>query len=1305
MICAASGALAADNKPAIGFLTPKAAANKPGPELRAAREVSVKEHGAAAIMVTGAGQFADEKGQPAALGDFHVIWYHQGDSRDTAPPIWEGRTLEALRKYVSEGGGLFLSGAAFAMVHGLRVEPADPRRGGPGNDGSAAGIIPVMPKHPIFEGLKLDGQQVRLTDRGYPAFADFHPSRGPSKGMLLARAAPNGRENPLAEYELGKGRIIIMGWRLPHYSHASNPHRANLERLTANIIRYLSSPKTWQKVVVKPIKAPRPKGQAWVEPTLSETHVASLRLAIEDLADRSDDRYPKGKEYLKRLDALKQAHNGLRGKKGEDAQKRLAALDEQFRTLRRDALLANPLLDFERLLAVKRSSNNLALPANWQSNSSLRHTGHDNAIMALSPLRRDGKLAELFRPDGGRFVGDVDLHWDADRVVFSMPGKNGRWQVCEAGIDGSGFRELPLIVEPDVDNYDACYLPDDNVIFTSTAPFVGVPCVKGSSHVSNLFRFDSKTGKIRQLAFDQDHDWCPTVMNNGRVLYLRWEYSDIPHYVSRMLFHCNPDGTGQMEYYGSNSYWPNSVFYARPIPNHPTGVVGVVSGHHDVRRMGELVLFDPAKGRHEADGVVQRIPGRGKKVEPIIRDGLVRGSWPKFLHPWPLSDKYFIVSCKPTRQSWWGIYLVDVFDNILLLREEPFYALMEPIPIVPRNRPPVIPRQVKPGRKDAIMYMADVYAGPGLRGVPRATVKKLRLYTYHFAYHGMGGQSNRVGLDGPWDVKRIIGTVPVEPDGSAYFRVPANVPIGMHPLDEEDKALQLMRSWTTAMPGEVQSCVGCHEPQNSSVMNHDTAALRKPPAAITAWYGPTRGFSFEREVQPVLAAHCVGCHNGKPRDDGKTIPDFTARPHVHPQARSQGYNRGTKFTPSYIALRSFVRSPSIESDMHLLMPCEYHADTTKLVQLLKKGHHGVQLDAEAWDRIITWIDLHAPAHGTWHEIVGEKKVMRYRDRRREMLRRYADRDEDPEAVFPVGYARARGQRSEVRGRQETPHRVGAEGWPFDVAEAERRQASGGAPITQSVQLAEGVKLDLVRIPAGELVMGSGDGYPDERPPTCAKIAEPFWMGTFEVTNEQFACFDATHDSRLESGDFLQFSIRERGYPVDGPKQPVCRVSWLKATAFCRWLSEKTGEAFTLPTEAQWEWACRAGTDTPLWYGGCDVDFAKLANLADHSLRHVDTFGFGLPSGAVPPWRPAIDTVNDGHRVSAPVGTFAANPWGLHDMHGNVAEWTNDVSRTSRNAARGGSWYDRPQRARSSWRIDYPPWQGVYDVGFRVVARR
>ena len=490
------------------------------------------------------------------------------------------------------------------------------------------------------------------------------------------------------------------------------------------------------RLTVEPVAAepPAPAG-------IAEAEWQALERAVVDLNETFADRYPKGRYYLRLLRGLKNAHDALLTA-GPDLGRlhefQLRHIVDDFHNLQREALLANPLLDFDQLLLIERGANQLGLPANWQSNSSLPPQGYDNRLAVLSPVRSEGDLATVYQPEEGRFVGDVDLHWDAQRLLFSMPGSLGRWQVFELQLGGAAPRELPLIHEPDVDNYDACYLPDDRILFTSTAPFVGVPCVYGNSHVTNLYRLESD-GSIRQLTVDQEHNWCPTVLNNGRVLYLRWEYTDLPHSNSRILFHMNPDGTAQMEYYGSNSYFPNSFFYARPIPNHPSQVVGIATGHHGVARAGRLLILDPARGRQEAEGVVQEIPGWGKNVQAVIADPLVEGVWPQFLHPYPLSEKYFLVSARPDASRPWGIYLVDVFDNRVLIKEAPGHALLEPIPLRRTARPPAVADRIDLQRQDALIYMTDVYQGPGLRGIPRGTVKQLRLISYEFSYRDMGG--------------------------------------------------------------------------------------------------------------------------------------------------------------------------------------------------------------------------------------------------------------------------------------------------------------------------------------------------------------------------------------------------------------------------------------------------------------------------------------------------------------------------------------------------------------------------------------
>jgi formylglycine-generating enzyme required for sulfatase activity len=1051
----------------------------------------------------------------------------------------------------------------------------------------------------------------------------------------------------------------------------------------------------------------------------AEPKSAAVRAAIADLIQAFGPKYPKGPEFLRRLDTVEKAAEQL-GDAATDEQK--TASREALAALAREALLANPLLDFDKLLLVQRGTKapNLGLPMNWQSNSCLPKTGYDDQIAVLSPARPDGQLKTLYKPDGGRFVGDVDLHFNADRMLFSMPGAHDRWQIFEVRADGSGLRQITG-EQPDVDSYDACYLPSGKILFTSTACFIGVPCVYGSSHVANLYVMEADGKNIRQLCFDQEHDWCPTVLNNGRVLYSRWEYADTPHSNTRLLFHMNPDGTEQFEYLGSNSYWPNSIFYARPVPNHPTKVVGVIGGHHDNPRMGELVLFDPALGRHESTSAVQRIPGRGKKVETIIKDGLTLSSWPKFLHPYPLSEKYFLVSCKPTPQSHWGVYLVDTFDNFTLLKELPGYALFEPVPLRPTPTPPVVPEKVNLASKEALVYLPDIYAGDGLKGVPRGTVKHLRIFTYHFAYQGMGGLLGVVGMDGPWDIKRVLGTVPVNPDGSAKFKVPANTPISLQPLDAEGKALQLMRSWMTAMPGEVVQCSGCHEPQNTAppAKIKTTLALNQIPAEIKPWYGGVRGFSYAREVQPVVDKYCVGCHDGKPRPAGQKICNLRGDQRITDWSSitpGNGGDKAGKFSVGYAELHRFVRRPGIESEYHLLEPMEFHADTTHLVQMLQKGHYNVQLDPESWDRLVTWIDLNCPFHGTWGEDIEKPGVQR--ERRRDLLKRYGGVDDDPEAVPPAAAAVLPLVPPPVQAT--SPESIACPNWPFDAAEAKRRQAALGAT-RRKIDLDEGVVIDLALIPAGEFVMGSVKGYADERPLARLKIEKPFWMATCEVTNRAFNLYDPRHDSRVEDKNAYQFGIH--GYPMNKPEQPVVRVSWLEAVAFCRWLSAKTGQRFDLPTEAQWEWACRGGSAAAMSFGDLDSDFSRFANLADAKLSEFasDPYTVDTPLKNPPKyddWLPKDPRFNDGALLTVAPGKYLPNAWGLFDMHGNAAEWTRTTFRpypyreqdepaapaiTDKKVVRGGSWRDEPKRSTASFRLGYLPYQRVYNVGFRVVC--
>ncbi|MDR1493663.1 MAG: SUMF1/EgtB/PvdO family nonheme iron enzyme [Planctomycetaceae bacterium] len=982
---------------------------------------------------------------------------------------------------------------------------------------------------------------------------------------------------------------------------------------------------------------------------------------------------------------------------------------KEYETYRRELLLKNPLIRFEKLLV--RRAQNAGLTANWVSNCQRGKGGYGNALGTVNPIDPNSPFNAIIENPNGSFVGDVCLNWDAKRALVTALSNDKTWQIHELNLADGQLRQVTPSIAQDVDNTEGIYMPDGGVTFISTASMMGVPCVGGSDVVGNIYRLEPDGKTIRQLTFEQDQDWCPTMLHNGRIMYLRWEYVDLAHYFTRILFSMNPDGTNQMEHYGSGSFWPNSLFYAKAVEGHKTKFVGVVSGHHGTARAGELVVFDPVKGRREADGALQHIPGYGKPVEPIIADQLVDRSWPKFLFPVSLDENYYVVSCKMTPESPWAIYLVDTWDNMLKIREEPDYGLFEPTPVLKREQPPVIASRLDPTSDQASVFITDIYEGPGLRNVPRGTVKKLRVFAYSYGYRGIGGH-DVFGLESCWDGRRILGEAPVFEDGSAVFSIPANTPIAIQPLDEQGRSLQLMRSWFVGMPGEKVSCVGCHEQQNSVTPPKMTMASQSPVQRLKPYFGKERPFSFEGEIQPVLSRYCVGCHDGT----DKNIPNFADT--------NKSFDL---FSNAYHALAAYVRRPGPESDVYMFQPLEYHTSTSELFQILEKGHYNVELDRKSWELLHCWADLNVPYFGTWTEIADARKnkdqqenVAKMASRHNELKMLYADRNLDFETGAYTGYGEHKNV-SFVKPNELLKPNFSAPmipNWPLTRQQAIELQKQGVSSVEKSVAVDNEHSVNLVRIPAGTFIMGDENGALDELPRRPVTIQKPFWMTTTEVTNSLYKLYAPTHDSRFVDQWWKDHTTP--GYPANKPNQPVIRVNWQEANDFCKWLSEKTGKTFRLPTEAEWEWACRAGTDQPMWYGALDADFSKLENMADHSVHLFVVAGVNPQPVGHQPYRafiPHIENVNDGNMIAQDVGAYAPNAWGLYDMHGSVAEWTLSdykaypyVANDGRNAAhpssmktaRGGSWNDRPYRSRAGFRLNYAPWQKVHNVGFRVI---
>ena len=1043
----------------------------------------------------------------------------------------------------------------------------------------------------------------------------------------------------------------------------------------------------------------------------------SVRAAIEDMIDRFGDDYADGEAYLDELDALEAEPD-----RGADWQAR-------FDAFRRKALLANPLLDDLKLLVV-RCDHIPAPNDNFLTILKVSRQGWDNEFAVLSDLRSEKPtITPIFRPANARPICEPELHWDGKRVLFSSISEdNGNWAIFEVGLDGKNLKTLSPTDQPDVNFFDACYAPDGTIISCSNAGLQGLPCINGSDLMANIYKIDPETKKVRQLTFEQDSDWHPTPLKNGRIMYLRWEYSDIMHYYSRILFHMNPDGTNQTELYGSGSFFPTAFKHAREFPD-SSRIVGIGGGHHGRGDTGRLLIIDPTVGRKypfryhpetkewgpprsqfdahpevlpfEETGFYAEIPRRGEHVVGNVVDLQSSGLRYNFVFPYPLGGEYVLVNCeKAENPGTYGVYLADTFSNLTLIAEIEKQGLFWPTPIKEQPTPPVIQDRRAKNTDMATMFITNVYNGEGTKGVPPGTIKKLLLFAYHFCYLDSGGHES-VGVQSSWDIKQVLGTVPVDEDGSANFTVPANTSFGILPLDENGAAVQIMRSWTVGMPGEKATCNGCHESQLDITPAVLTSASRRPSSVIEEYNGPRRTMAFETELYyDVVLKYCIGCHDGSKEGRPSFADPKKAYDNIHP----------------------FVHRPGPETDMDVMPPYEYHVSTSELWKMLvEKGHYNVKLDEEAKERIASWIDLNAPWRGKWER-------PEQAERRLELSRLYAGVSEDYESDFDRQLEEARSKPKPEFVKPEPfvkpTDTLSAENWPFDEAKAKQLQetALAGGAARKTIELENGAAINFVRIPAGTFVMGSLDGYPDENPRCVVTIDKPFWMSETEITNEQYAAFNPDHDTRYLDEHGKDHIVP--GYIANHPKQPVARVSWLEAQEFVAWLAETHNCAAALPTEAQWEWAARAGSGEKFFFGPFEADFSPYANLADSDRRflyaqwespatiHVRN---PYPEDSVFPLRD--DRFKDNWFVVDYVAQTKPNAWGLYDMIGNVSEWTrsdyaaypyvggdgrNDGDAAAKKTARGGSWADRPKVTGSATRYGYLPWQKVYNVGLRVI---
>lgn len=640
----------------------------------------------------------------------------------------------------------------------------------------------------------------------------------------------------------------------------------------------------------------------------------------------------------------------------------------------------NPLLNFDSLVFVKRK------PPLFHHMSD-QHYGWwcqpDGGLFILENWKGPSPKIRCLTaslPSGSAIRPDVS--YDGKRILFSYarhyPGLHAHpnkldknnvpedafYHVFEVNADGTGLRQLTF---GKYDDIDARYLPDGRIVFLSTRRGIATQLTEQEARMSQsganpdcyvrcgggperpvaiytLHVMEADGSNIRPISAFESFEWHPCVDFSGRILYARWDYVDRHNQPFMGLWSTLPDGTGTQAVYGNFTWNPLSVFEARPVPGSHK-IVFTASAHHSITG-GSLVLLDPRQGFDDETPLTRLTP------EVCFPES---EGWPAhyYANPYPLSEKFFLVSWSDQpladhagqmSDAGAGIYLYDAFGNLHLIYRDPTIGSECPIPLAPRPRPPAIGgRDLAAGESSATCLVADVETG--MAGIPRGTVKKLRIVGIPVKKHPTMNFPE-LGITHEDPGKVVLGTVPVESDGSAYFRVPAGMSLFFQALDESGMAVRTMRSAVYFQPGETAACIGCHEPRHTAPFNRSLAALKSPPRSISPGPEGTWPFDYDRLVQPILDKHCVRCHS--PQGEGQkwdltpgrswaTLVQY-GKPSLAERVL-EGYRRGRS------------------------LPGEGIARQSPLWDVLKQGHHGVLLNSEERERLAIWMDLYGQKRG------------------------------------------------------------------------------------------------------------------------------------------------------------------------------------------------------------------------------------------------------------------------------------------------------------------------------------------------------
>lgn len=657
------------------------------------------------------------------------------------------------------------------------------------------------------------------------------------------------------------------------------------------------------------------------------------------------------------------------------------------RRLKRRIMFKNPAVDFSKILLI---DNPYPTGREWP-----HQARHRNGMMAvaggrllvLDGLRPGGRITQLAPAEGKQAsFWRPDLSFDAKKVLFCMkPADEQSFHLYEIDVDGTDLRQL---TDSRYDDLDPIYLPDGHILFSSTRGHTYIRCMP-YTYCYVLARCDADGRNIYMVSRNNECDWLPTLLNDGRVVYSRWEYHDKALWRVQSLWAMNQDGTGVATFWGNQSVWPDHLAEPRPIPGSPR-IMFTGLAHHDWFA-GSIGILDPRKGVNFPNGLRKVTadvawPECGRPPLDRIESPSYHaaGKYTAYKTPYPLGGEDFLVSARaPWSDNRFNLYLMDVYGNRELIysgRHNVWHAM----PLKPRSRPPAKADSVAwPGTGDdhkpvepGVFYSIDVYQG--VPDLPRGKAKYVRAIQMDYRTYSTWDRDGR--FSGPVvsaiqddGVKRILGTAVIEKDGSVAFEAPPGKSLHFQLLDEHYRALQTMRSFTGVMPGERRGCVGCHEMQQvAPVAGQVTATSKRPQKLVPPPWGAEVSVGYERLVQPVLEKHCGKCHRGDGK--GREKLDLTLRPGAGP------------FQEPYLTLvgrAQFFRLPGApdgegvagaikaenyaQSDPNSYVtfrPMQYLSYTSKLVENAMSGeHHDVKVTGDELRQLIGWVDANCPYRG------------------------------------------------------------------------------------------------------------------------------------------------------------------------------------------------------------------------------------------------------------------------------------------------------------------------------------------------------